>query len=395
MGAVQFVSGVGDQLGQSFRRGRGLDVPQFDQTLDLAGLDAVEQRPLLPAGLGNPDFIEGGFAGDGPGAIIAQRRGPLAGQQHARAGPDRDPSDGPRRDPDVHQLGQLADQRRLGCLGARGVAVHGRRPRDLEVQALDLLKQVVGPFDGALDPAVGVFPDRLDLAGDPAGLVEQGLGPEQGVLTTGRGSRILGAGGEGREHGVDLGEEAGVAARVPEQGLDAVVHFVAHAHARRLGSRVQTGRLQEAVGGEADARHLDAGAHPLAGQGLLLRDLADVAGRVDVGDVVGNDAELGLGRLEARTRRIHDGVQGHPKASKGAAPGKPCQPTRAFCPASRDGGPHKLLKLRALAFRAWVISNKKRKRRANRGAGVRPARAATTELRRAPGKNRLHAASFD
>ena len=360
---------MGDQLGQPFRRGRGLDVPQFDQTLDLAGLDAVEQRPLLPARLGDPDFVEGGFAGDRAGAIIAERRGPLAGQQGARARPDRNPSDGPRRDPDVHQLGQLANQGRLGCLGARGVAVHGRRPRDLEVQALNLLKQVVGPFDGALDPAVGIFADRLDLAGDPAGLVEQGLGPEQGVLATGRGGRVLGAGGEGREHGVDLGEEAGVAARIPEQGLDAIIEFMAHAHARRLGTGAQARRLQEPVGGEANARNLDAGAQALAGQGLLFRDLADIAGRVDVGDVVRNDAQLGLGGLETRTRGVHDGVQGHPKASKVTAPGKPCQPTRAFCPASREGGPCKLLKLRALAFRAWVMGDKGRKRRAIRSPG--------------------------
>ena len=253
MGAVQFVGRMGDQFGQPFRCGGRLDIPQLNQTLDLARRDAVEQGTLLSAGLSDPDFVEGGFACDRPGAVVAEGRGALAGQKSARACPDRHAANGSHRNPDVHQFRQLADQGRLSGLRTGGVAIDRRGARDLQVQALDLFQQAVGPFNSALDPAVGVFANRLNLAGDPAGLIEQSLGPEKGILTT-RGRRwILGARREGRENGVDLREKAGVAARISEQRLDAVEQFMADAHARGLGPRIQAGRLQEPVGGEANA----------------------------------------------------------------------------------------------------------------------------------------------
>jgi hypothetical protein len=64
---------------------------------------------------------------------------------------------------------------------------------------------------------------------------------------------------------------------------------------------------------------------------------------------------------------------------------------RAFCPAAHEGRPDKLLKLRAVVFRAWVMSGKERKRRASRPA----ARLRLSVARLAPGKKRPHAASFD
>lgn len=46
------------------------------------------------------------------------------------------------------------------------------------------------------------------------------------------------------------------------------------------------------------------------------------------------------------------------------APGKACQPMRAFCPAALASGPAKRLKFRRLAFRACVMTGKGRKQRA-------------------------------
>jgi hypothetical protein len=64
---------------------------------------------------------------------------------------------------------------------------------------------------------------------------------------------------------------------------------------------------------------------------------------------------------------------------------------RAFCPASQEGEPAKSLKLRAVVFRAWVMGEKGRKRRATDAPhGICPSNPEP-----APGKNRLHAASFD
>ena len=299
MGTVQLISRVRHQLGQPFGSSGSLDIPKLDQALDLAGDKAVEQGPLLPTRLGDIDFSEGGFPGDRSCAAVLEGRRTLADQKRTHAGPDRHPAPGPAGNPDVHQLGQLADQVHLGRFSPRRIAVDGHGPGNLDVEAVNLLKKAVGPFNAALDPAVRVLPNRLNLAGDPAGLIEERLGAEQGVLSPRRRRRVLGSGRKGGEDRVDLGEKTGVAAGVTEQRLDTVIKLVPHAHTRRLGPRVQTGRLQKPVGGQADAPNFYACAHALAGQGPLLADLAHIAGRIHVGDVVGDDAKLGLGCLQA------------------------------------------------------------------------------------------------
>jgi hypothetical protein len=60
---------------------------------------------------------------------------------------------------------------------------------------------------------------------------------------------------------------------------------------------------------------------------------------------------------------------------------------RAFCPAAREGHPVKSLKFRGFAFRAWVMTGKGRKQRANPGRGGGGLSA--------PGKKRLYAATND
>lgn len=65
------------------------------------------------------------------------------------------------------------------------------------------------------------------------------------------------------------------------------------------------------------------------------------------------------------------------------APGKPCQPPRAFCPATEADIPHKSLICRDIAFCACVMTRKERKRRAN------------SARRLAPGKKRPRTARFD
>jgi hypothetical protein len=101
-------------------------------------------------------------------------------------------------------------------------------------------------------------------------------------------------------------EKKPVPARVAEQGLDPVVQFVLYILAVGLGARVQAGGLQEAVGGQTDARDIDAAPHAFGRQGDLIGDLTDIAGRVDVGDVVGNDPQLGLGRGQTAVGDVED-----------------------------------------------------------------------------------------
>ena len=152
MGAVQLVGHMGDQFGQPLGRGGRLDVAQLDQALDLARADAVQQRPLLAAGLGDPDLVEGGLAGDRARAVVV-RASPRPGRPAAcrrRCGSTR------RRRAAAETRMSISSaswpiRAGLGRLRARGVAVDGRGARDLEVQALDLLQQAVGLVDRALD----------------------------------------------------------------------------------------------------------------------------------------------------------------------------------------------------------------------------------------------------
>jgi hypothetical protein len=102
------------QLGQPFGSGGSLDIPQLDQALDLAGHKAVEQGALLPTRLGDIDFSEGGFPGDRSGAVVLEGRRTVADQKRPHACPDRHPAHGSGGNPNIHGLGQLADQVQLG-----------------------------------------------------------------------------------------------------------------------------------------------------------------------------------------------------------------------------------------------------------------------------------------
>src|SRR5690606_21581105 len=128
-----------------------------------------------------------------------------------------------------------------------------------------------------------------------------------------------------------------------EHRLDAVIQLIAHRLAPGVGAGVQAGGLKEAVGGQADAGDLDAGADALTGPGLLVGDLADIAGRVDVRDAVRNHPQLRLDRVHARCGDVHARVEGLPTAPAprlidgrivGRALVKPCRQASRSCPAN-------------------------------------------------------------
>ncbi|MNJ45262.1 hypothetical protein D3C77_403490 [compost metagenome] len=335
---VQFIGQTRHQFAQALGGGGRLAVAQLQQALELSRGQALGEGPgLARRRLDHHHLVEHRLRRDGARAPIVESGRPLPRQQQAGAGANLDPADGPAGDADVHQAGQLVDQGRLGGLGARGVGVDHRGLGDFDVQLLDLLQQAVGRLDRALDAGVGVLAHGLNVSGDARRVVEQGLRLPDGFLAQRPRGRVLGRGGEGGEDAVDLREEAAVRARVAEQRLDAVIELIAHRLPSRVRGGVQAGRLQEAVGGQADARDLDPRAHALAGPGLLVGDLSHIAGRVDVGDVVRNHPQLRLGRIHARGGDVHDRGQGHQAApldpATGAAPGKACRRPRKSCPA--------------------------------------------------------------
>ncbi|MNS31008.1 Flagellar hook-length control protein FliK [compost metagenome] len=359
MRAVQLIGQTRHQLAQTIRRRRSIHVAQFQQPLDFARGQTFGQRTPLAVRLRDHDLVEDGFRRNSPGPIIFQLRRALTGQQNARSGPHLDPADRPGGDPHVHQFGQLIDQAGLDGLGASGVRTHDIGLGDVDVQLLDLFDQVIDAIHSAGQAAVRFFPRRLDFLGDAGGLVEHGLGLPDRILTQRPRGGVLGRGREGREDLVDLGEETGVRARIAELRLDVIIQFIAHGLTPGVGAGVQAGGLQETIGGQTNARHLHARANALAGPGLLVGDLADIAGRIDVRDVVGNHPQLLLRGVHARGGDVHDGVQGHQKrAPYRAAPGKPCWPARKSCPACRLAILANSLNLLDIGFSAPVRSLK-------------------------------------
>ena len=73
------------------------------------------------------------------------------------------------------------------------------------------------------------------------------------------------------------------------------------------GQEEGNARLLEKLGG---GRHVpDARALAVQGELRLVGRLADIAGRIDVGDVVRGDAQVHLGRIQPRRRRLQHGRQ--------------------------------------------------------------------------------------
>ena len=341
---ARFVGQPGHQLGQPFVGLRRLGVAQLQQALQLAADQVVGELALLPARLGQPDLVEGGLGVDVAGAGVGERGRAVADQDHAVAGAQADAAGVARAHPHVEELRELVDQLGLGALGPGRILADHRRPGDLDVERVDVLEQAVDGVDGGDDAAVGVLADRLDAGVHARRLVEQLLGLEDRILPAGSGGRVLGRGGQGGEHLVDLAEQADVAAGVAEQVLDPVHQLRAHAVARRVAGGVQAGGLQETVGGQPDAPDLHAGAGAGGDQRVLLDDLADVARRVDVRDVVRNHAQLRLGGHQPGRRRVHDGGQRHARTPVGRV----FAPLGGFCPP--NGERSKALALKYMDF---------------------------------------------
>jgi hypothetical protein len=210
---------------------------------------------------------------------------------------------------------QLVDELGLDVFRARGVAIHHLGAADVDVQLVDLRQQVVGAVDVGLDPAVHRAAEFADLAVDPAGLGQEILdvGDRLAALQ-GRG-RIVGRRGEGREGLVEAIEEEGVARRVAEQRLGVVEVLGKDIPAAGIRRRAQAGELQVLVGHPRYADDLDAHADAVHHHRPLVDRLADVARRVDVGDVVRDRAQTGLGSHHARCRGVQRDVERHARIS--------------------------------------------------------------------------------
>jgi hypothetical protein len=134
------------------------------------------------------------------------------------------------------------------------------------------------------------------------------------------------------EHLVDLIEEGVAGGRIAEHRLE-LAEDAGDGRARALlaGGRV-AGLVQELIGGAGDPVDRDPAAHRRQADRLLVDDLPRVAWRVDVGDVVRDHPDLGLGRQQARGRRTEDRVERHCSAPPGRATGQSLTHARQIQP---------------------------------------------------------------
>ena len=104
--------------------------------------------------------------------------------------------------------------------------------------------------------------------------------------------------------------------------LDVVEHFVLCRKLAGTRSCPQTCLLQEGI-----ARQLNLiGAHADPDTALydrcLIQYFTNIAWRIDIGDIVGNDAKLALGAADTADANIHDGVDCAHVAIRGSKRGR-------------------------------------------------------------------------
>jgi hypothetical protein len=207
-----------DELAQLVGKVGQFLVAQFQQALDLAV--GYGQLHDLAAAVGGDD---GQVAVGRARLIIGDRGGPVAGQGDALGRAHRDAAVGAVADLDVHIGRQLVDQPALDVLGAGAVGARHLGARDVDVQGVDLLEQVVDAVDVGADAVVGVLDLARQRRGDALALAEEVLDLGHGAAAQQGRGRIVHRHGEG---GVDVVQSREIVVRggrVAEQLLG-VVH---------------------------------------------------------------------------------------------------------------------------------------------------------------------------
>ena len=296
-GVVGRVQGLGRTRGvfaQLVREARQTVIAQVQEPADLATVN-FDRLGLA----GHVDRRGGEVAKRAVGADVGELRGGVAGQHHPFGRTDCHPAGRARSHAYVQKAGEFVDELALDILRARRIAAGQPDARDVAVQLVDLDEQVVGARDAVVDLGVDGGPELGDLGVDPVGLAQEVLhvGHRLGAQQARR--RVIGRRGEVGVDLVEPVEEEARARRVAEQALGVVEEGRIDIPAVGVGGGGQARRLQVLVGDPLDAGDADAHALAVDDQLRLVDDLADVPWRIDVGDVVRDRAQPGLGGVEA------------------------------------------------------------------------------------------------
>ncbi len=227
----------------------------------------------------------------------------------------------------------------LGSANERSIAKLLRGLSATDERATQLLREGVAELGGKLLAALHVLLESVSLGGqalerggDAFGFTEEVGDAVDGGAALDRRGGVPGRRREGRIDLVQAAEEGTGARRIAEQGLGAVIGVGLDPGGGGVGLGVQRGALKEGVGGPADAGDVHANAHAGRDQRGLVDHLADVAGGVDVGDVVRDRPQTGLGGHQPAGRRRHDRGEAH--AFFARFPAKPDALSGVFCRAN-------------------------------------------------------------
>ena len=297
-------------------RGPRRELPELVGEAGQVDVAQVQERPHLPTRHGDGlltthIILHGEVARRGLRGPVDQSGCGITGQFEALGGPDRHTACGPGLDLDVDQVGKLVDQAGLDVFRAGRIAVADGGAADVHVQARDLRQDVVDVLGRGQRPGIGGGDHLPELGVDPGGLVEEVLDRRHRLRLENAGSRVLGCGVEGAPDPVQGREVARVRGRVPEQALGVVEGARRQAPAAGGGGSGEAGRDEELVDDAANAADLGAGPGPADDPVALVDCLPDVAGRVDVGDVVGRRPQARLGRDQSGGSVVQYGSQRH------------------------------------------------------------------------------------
>ena len=215
-------------------------------------------------------------------------------------------------DVDVHQLRELGDSLVALILQRRRGGVLRRRRRQLLVDLRDRLHGRIGLRNPGGDTLLGLAAQRLNAAAHGIEVLRQLLrrAERRGLRCVGRrtGRKRLQRGREiveGRVEGTSRSWR-------PVDLLKLLIEL-------RLGVRIGTAgslglelTLHHGVEVAVDPLDIDAGPGIATGRDLNLIDgLVDIARRIGIGDVAGNDRQACLGRIQTRQRGVEGLGEAH------------------------------------------------------------------------------------
>ena len=107
-----------------------------------------------------------------------------------------------------------------------------------------------------------------------------------------------------------------ISGQITEKGLRPVDLVRANLGLTQTRRRGIGSRLEKGIRRPADARNIDACTNPVRLISGLIRELADITRRIDIGNIVSNDPQFGLGRIQRRGSDIENGIDRHQQHSR-------------------------------------------------------------------------------